>query len=75
LERVVADAPGHKGTLTVAGMIRAAPDLTDHRSILTYWKTGDKFFKPPPLARPSTAYKARRILVKLEELTREGLRD
>jgi hypothetical protein len=25
MERVVADAPGHKGSLTVAGMIRAHP--------------------------------------------------
>jgi hypothetical protein len=25
MERVVADAPGHKGSLTVAGMIRGTP--------------------------------------------------
>jgi hypothetical protein len=35
----------HRGSLTVAGMIRTAPDPTGTaRSILTYWKTGDGVF-------------------------------
>jgi hypothetical protein len=55
MERVVADAPGHKGALTVAGMIRAAPDPTGQ--FLRTGRQAIEFFKPPPLARPSTAYK------------------
>jgi hypothetical protein len=53
-----------KGSLTVAGMIRAAPDPTGTTG--QWLRTGRQaieFFKPPPLARPSTAYKAGRILV------------
>lgn len=61
MERVVADAPGHKGALTVAGMIRAAPDPTGQ--FLRTGRQAIEFFKPPPLTRPSTAYKAGRILV------------
>ena len=44
MERVVADAPGHKGSLTVANDTRSTRPHWHHRSILTYWKTGDRVF-------------------------------
>ena len=53
-----------KGSLTVAGMIRAAPDPSGTTGqFLRTGRQAIEFFKPPPLARPSTAYKASRILV------------
>ena len=53
-----------KRSLTVAGMIRAAPDPTGTiGQFLHIGRQAIEFFKPPPLARPSTAYKAGRILV------------